>query len=165
MPRLVRSVRRAIILLSAVIAASLVGVASRGHLPGEGSIPVQVTTEAPSGSLCIAVPLSSGRVSWRMSSPESHGYSIDDEAEPSALRWPSGSTEPVDAVYRTSWGCRRALKIPDSCAASIGSGDTYECCCNGLLSLLGYNCTLIDPSQDPYFSDCPLQEPPTPNDK
>lgn len=134
------------------------------ELSGGFAIPQNMSSnEGIEKGLCfesIFSALGAGQVKWGFRNPSNSGYSIDDEDAPSRLQWAANGTEDVDAIYRTSWGCTRALKVPDSCVAYVPSANgSISCCCNGILYLIGtrFRCQWINPSQDAYFADCPLR--------
>lgn len=68
---------------------------------------------------CYANPFPPGVVNWKMPDPVASGFSIKPEYVSNALACPSPPRNGVDGVYRVSWGCGNALKIPDNCEADL----------------------------------------------
>lgn len=111
--------------------------------------------------LCVRVPWGPGVVKWSFSTPKTYGYSVAPESS-NKLIWARDSSQNVDAIYKKSWGCGTALKIPDSCTVTVvSSNGSFNTCCNGAMMLLGHTVRWIktmDSSVDgKYFPDCPLQ--------
>jgi hypothetical protein len=102
---------------------------------------------------CYSNPLPPGVVVWKVLDPVASGFSIKPETVSNALACPSPPKDAVDGVYRTSWGCGTALKIPDNCEATLWEHEGL-CCCGDLM-LLGYMCAYIDPSDNAAYPDWP----------
>jgi hypothetical protein len=117
------------------------------------------TLHQPLG-VCIRTPLGPGKVKWGMANPRAAGYSVAPESRP-ALIWAVAPEQSIDAVYRSSWGCGSAFKVPDHCTATVGANGSLSCCCNAAASLVFGTCRWVntmDNSVDGrYFADCPLR--------
>lgn len=107
--------------------------------------------------LCVRVPWGPGKAKWQSSSPGNGGqsFSYSRESDPT-MEWATAPDDNIDAIYRTSWGCSKALKVPDSCTATVSTSASISTCCNAAMMALGYSATWINPSTDAYFPDCPL---------
>lgn len=103
-------------------------------------------------SICWSNPLPPGVVEWRTPDPRADGFSVKLESYSNVLHCPQLPKQGVDGVYKNSWGCNKALKIPDNCQANLYS--SHGSCCCGSLTPLGYVCTWIDPRQFPDWPNC-----------
>lgn len=112
-------------------------------------------TSAVAG-LCIRVAWGPGKVKYNGFGPWDAGqrYSYKPESSNSLVRG-SGSEDNVDAVYRYSWGCGTALKVPDSCTLTINSNGSRSTCCNAAMAALGHTVKWVNPSSH-GFPYCPL---------
>ena len=83
------------------------------------------------------------------------GYSFKPETGSTLAPVVLQFTPLVDGLYRTSWGCNKALKIPDNTVAEVGP--VSAACCQGLIAwALDRRCVFIDPSQLGDWPNCPL---------
>lgn len=107
--------------------------------------------------LCLRVAWGPGRVNWGMSNPSGVGFSIKPESSDSLVR-ASGSGQDCDGIYRNSWGCGTAFKVPDSCTATVTSSGSISCCCNAVAAALGHTCQWVSPGSDDEsnWPRCPL---------
>lgn len=74
-------------------------------------------------------PWGGGDVYWQISGAYYAGYTVLPE-DAGYLAFPGGfgSSQEVDALYNRSWGCYKALKIPDDCIAVVyGSTINWSC--------------------------------------
>lgn len=108
---------------------------------------------AEADGLCIRSPIGPGWVNWTMSNPASWGYSVKPESSGS-LVWARSPGQDLDALYNRAWGCGVALKVADSCTATVGSG-YIECCCNAAAAEFGHICQWV-PTASHGFPSCPL---------
>ena len=115
-----------------------------------------LSVAAPTLGLCIRTPLGPGKVKYNGFSPWAVGkrYSYKPENS-SSLRRGSGSSDDVDAVYRYSWGCGTALKVPNSCTLTINNSGSLSSCCNAAMAALGHTVKWVNPSSH-GFPRCPL---------
>lgn len=104
--------------------------------------------------LCVRQAWGPGWVNWHFSNPAGAGYSVKPECCTS-LVWASGSGQDCDGIYRRSWGCGTALKVPDSCTADVYGDGSISCCCNATLAALGYVCQWVNPGGIGW-PNCPL---------
>jgi hypothetical protein len=93
---------------------------------------------------CIRVPWGPGLAIWTISPPSAFGWSVKPE-DSLALVPGSPPSQPIDAIYNSSWGCGVAIKVPDSCTATIGPSPVVECCCNHLAAQFGHYFQWKDP--------------------
>ncbi len=122
---------------------------------------------APSGTCFRPVWITQGDVYWIFpgaphpaNSP--HYYSALPEDGP-PLEWAQPLVQQIDAIYRRSWGCGIALKVPGNCTAEIepASGSV---CCNVFWKLAGYLPLFVatpqwvqtGPGSASNFPACPL---------
>lgn len=70
-----------------------------------------------------------------------------------ALNWPVQGDFAIDAIYRQSWGCTQALKVPNNCTAIVSTTASISYCCSFPSAPTP---TWINPTADMYFPDCPL---------
>lgn len=113
-------------------------------------------TPAERAGLCIRVAWGPGKVKYNGFSPWAVGkrYSYKPESSSSLVRG-SGSEDNVDAVYRYSWGCGTALKVPDSCTLTIYNDGSLGTCCNAAMAALGHTVKWVNPVSH-GFPRCPL---------
>ena len=106
--------------------------------------------------LCIRTPFGPGKVKWTWDSPAAYPwrYSIKPECC-SNLRWASAPADDIDAIYRRSWGCGTALKVPNSCTLTWNSNGSWSSCCNAAAWVAGHRPQWVNPSQH-GFPYCPL---------
>jgi hypothetical protein len=108
---------------------------------------------------CLLNTKLSGSVEFIESSP-TQGWSIKPESGgPGSLFRPTQSiVNLVDGLYRSSWGCGIALKIPNNVVARVFAVDAS--CCQGLLAAaFGVTCTWVNPltpPESPTWPVCPL---------
>jgi hypothetical protein len=108
------------------------------------------------GGACIRTPFGPGWVNWGMANPSGSGFSVKPESSWSLI-WATAPSQNCDGVYRRSWGCNSALKVPDSCTANVASNGSVSCCCNAALAALGYVCQWVNPSSPAIgWPACPL---------
>lgn len=109
----------------------------------------------PTG-LCLTYALPTGKVEFQgVTNPQAEGYSVKPETS-SALVWAQGpSIIGIDGLYRHSWHCGIALKVPDNIVATV-FGDSASCCKGYLAALAFKKCTWIDPRTLSDWPDCPL---------
>jgi len=70
----------------------------------------------------------------------------------STLNWAGQGDFAIDALYNQYWGCTQAIKVPNNCTYTVdASNNRYYCC-----GFPYYSPSIINPSTDPYFPDCPL---------
>ena len=130
------------------------GTLTDGHpqMKGESS------SNATEG-ICIRPIWGPGYVEWAMSDPAGAGYSVKPE-EGNDLVWGQAPSQAIDGVYRQSWGCCTALKVPDSCTVTIYEDGSIYWCCNATAYYLGYRVTWVNPcdnnSPEGGWPDCPL---------
>jgi hypothetical protein len=88
------------------------------------------------------------------SSPGPFGqrYSYCTESAPPALNWPVQGDFAIDALYNQYWGCTQAIKVPNCCTYTVDASNNRSYCCG----FPYYQPSIINPSTDPYFPDCPL---------
>jgi hypothetical protein len=106
--------------------------------------------------LCIRTPFGPGKVNYNGFSPWAVGkrYSYKPESSGTLSRG-SGTSDNVDAVYRYSWGCGTALKVPDSCTLTINNDGSLNTCCNAAMAALGHTVKWVNPTSH-GFPRCPL---------
>lgn len=106
--------------------------------------------------LCIRTPFGPGKVNYSGFGPWDVGkrYSYKPESS-SALKRGSGSSDELDALYRYSWGCGTALKIPDSCTSTVSNNGSINSCCNAAAAALGHTPKWVNPTSH-GFPRCPL---------
>ena len=112
-------------------------------------------TDPPFGANnCLSNLKVFGSVEFVGVSPPS-GFSVKPEFS-SILSVPATSiVNLVDGLYRSSWGCGVALKIPDNVVARVFSVDAS--CCRGLVAVAaGVTCTWLDVTTLRDWPDCPL---------
>lgn len=102
--------------------------------------------------LCVRVPWGPGWANWHFT-PTS-GFSVKPECCTN-LVWASGSGQACDGVYRNTWGCGVAIKVPDSCTGEFYTNNTYSCCCNATMAALGHVCQQVNPGSIGWVN-CPL---------
>ncbi len=112
--------------------------------------------EEAADGLCIRTPFGPGKVNYNGFSPWAVGkrYSYKPESS-SALKKGSGSSDELDALYRYSWGCGTALKVPDSCTATVYNNGSIGSCCNAAAAALGHTLKWVNPSSH-GFPRCPI---------
>jgi len=116
--------------------------------------------QAATASVCIRpfTLYGPGIVKWQMNNPgrSRWGYSFLPEGLPN-LKWASPPSNNIDGLYNKSWGCRTALKVPNTCTVSF-NGSSYSACCNNLGLLLGYKVEWVTPGQgyESGWPTCPL---------
>ncbi len=117
---------------------------------GEEGMPVNTD------GLCIRAAWGPGKVKYDGFSPWAVGkrYSYKPESS-NTLKKGSGSSDEVDAVYRYSWGCGTALKVPDSCTLTIKNNGNLETCCNAAMMALGHKVKWVNPTSH-GFPRCPI---------
>ncbi len=113
------------------------------------------TGEGASEDLCVRVAWGPGKVKWDFSNPSGAGYSVKPESS-SNITAACCSSQDVDGVYRSSWGCCNALKIPDSCTVTFYSNGSYSYCCNAAMMQLGHVVQWINPCSLNDWPNCPL---------
>ncbi|HYO98493.1 MAG TPA: hypothetical protein VER33_28515 [Polyangiaceae bacterium] len=121
-----------------------------------GTGPDAAGTTPKQSSVCARSPFGPGWVNWGMSNPWGAGFSVKPETSWSLIAaTPPGQA--CDGVYRRSWGCNVALKVPDSCTASVSSTGSVSCCCNATAAALGHVCKWVNPTaRDIGWPACPL---------
>lgn len=107
--------------------------------------------------VCVRVPWGPGKVEWSHSFPGVGGqyFSVAPESN-STLFWAVAPGQNIDAIYNRFWGCGTALKIPDSCTATVTTGGQITTCCNAAMAAFGHVPVWVNTYADPYFVDCPL---------
>jgi hypothetical protein len=87
------------------------------------------------------------------SSPGPYGqrYSYCPESTPT-LNWAAQGDFGIDALYNQYWGCTQAIKVPNNCTYTVDASNNRSYCCGFPF----YQPSIINPSTDPYFPDCPL---------
>lgn len=144
----------------AVIDESKLSVASEDAVVGKVFLEAgelkKESNIVPNG-LCIRTPLGPGQVNWKISNPKASGYSYKPETS-NPLVWASLPSNSIDGIYNKYWGCRTALKVPDSCTVDWYAG-YYSYCCNAVLAALGYVPTWVTPGSgaEKDWPTCPLQ--------
>jgi hypothetical protein len=119
--------------------------------------------------VCIRTPLKPGKVFWDFPRPREDGkYSILPEGSSCpdcSLQWAAGSQQDVDGIYRCSWGCGKAFKVPDSCDLHVTNKNfSYWYCCNAAAWAAGKKLKWVntrgsDPkNKEKDWPDCPLCE-------
>lgn len=113
-------------------------------------------TATEQAGLCIRVAWGPGKVNYSGFSPWAVGkrYSYKPESSYNLVRG-SGTSDNVDAVYRYSWGCGTAMKIPDSCTVTFYNDGSYSICCNAAMMALGHKVAWVNPTSH-GFPRCPL---------
>ena len=108
-------------------------------------------------SVCLRVPWGPGKVEWQGPSPGAGGqfFSVAPESTP-PLVWAAAPQQNIDAIYNRFWGCGVALKIPDSCTATVTTNGEISACCNDLAAAAGHIPVWVNTYTDAYFVDCPL---------
>lgn len=118
------------------------------------SLTGEPTGQAQAADICIRSPFGPGWVNWNMYNPSGAGYSVKPEGSFS-LSWASAPGQDADGIYNHWWRCGTALKIPDSCTATVGGGGHISCCCNAALAAAGYVCQWVNPGLIGW-PGCPL---------
>jgi len=107
--------------------------------------------------VCARVPWGPGKVKWSSNNPGDGGQNFSIAPENTNwLVWASGASQSVDAIYRKSWGCGWAYKIPDSCTATVSSGGGISTCCNAAAAALGHVPKMVNTYNSSYWPNCPL---------
>ncbi|MRG96077.1 hypothetical protein [Polyangium spumosum] len=104
--------------------------------------------------LCIREAWGPGKVKWSFSNPSGSGYSSKPESS-NNLVWAAAPEQATDGIYRRSWGCGNAYKIPDSCTATVNSSGSISYCCNLAMQQLGHVCQWVNPGAIGW-PNCPL---------
>lgn len=118
------------------------------------SIHPNADAENLAAGLCIRTPFGPGKVKWTWSTPWSSGYSVKPESSGSLVR-ASAPDDSIDAIYRRSWGCGTALKVPNSCTLTWNSNGSWSSCCNAAAAALGHVPQWVNP-RNHGFPNCPL---------
>jgi hypothetical protein len=106
--------------------------------------------------ICVRAAWGPGWVNWAMSNPSGSGFSVKPESTWN-LVWASAPGQNCDGIYRQSWGCGSALKVPDSCTADVTTGGSVSCCCNAAMAALGHVCQWVNPGASNIgWPNCPL---------
>jgi hypothetical protein len=69
-----------------------------------------------------------------------------------ALFWAIHGELATDGIYRASWGCGTALKIPNNCTVVVSSTASLSYCCQ----FPYFTPTWVNTYSDSYWPDCPL---------
>lgn len=115
--------------------------------------------------LCIRAFTGPGKVFWDFTNktPRSAGFSVKPESSV-LLVWGAAPSQDVDGIYKVSWGCCKAFKIPDSCDVHYtSSGGSWQGCCNAAaLKIAKKKPAWVDPCKNDKpekdWVDCPLCE-------
>lgn len=107
-------------------------------------------------AICARVAWGPGKVEWASSNPAGAGFSVKPESQ-WALIWAAAPSQDIDGIYRRSWGCNTALKVADSCTASVTTGGSITCCCNAAMEAFGHTCSWVAPASPSIgWPGCPL---------
>ncbi|MFA5854020.1 MAG: hypothetical protein WC866_02940 [Patescibacteria group bacterium] len=68
------------------------------------------------------------------------------------LFWALNGELTADGIYRSSWGCGTALKIPNNCSVYVKQDASLQNCCG----FPWFQPSWINTYSDSYFPDCPL---------
>lgn len=96
-----------------------------------------------------------GLVYWQMSDPKGAGFSYLPEND-NKLWWATPFANIVDGVYRKSWGCKIAVKVPSYCTAYVYN-DRISGLCNPLYVIAGTIRWVYPPKVgNGVWPECPL---------
>lgn len=137
----------------AIVDDTTIMAGTKSFLPAPGEVATEPASATIPLDLCIRVPWGPGRVEWGFSSPSNAGYSVKPESAFNLI-WAQAPGQDIDGIYKHSWGCGTALKVPDNCTATVQSNGSISCCCNALTSVK-YVCSWVNPGSI-GFPTCPL---------
>ncbi len=121
----------------------------------DDNIPGFDKESAETTDVCIRSPFGPGIVNWNIADPSGPGWKYSVKPENSTpLIWAAAPSQAIDGVYRSSWGCGYALKVPDSCTLTINDGSASSCC-NAAMAQLGYVVEWVNPGSIGWVN-CPL---------
>ena len=121
--------------------------------------PPSIWATAPLGYLfekefCVTLVFPYGAIEM-VSGSVIPGYSFKPEFSINvALPVVSTVTYPVDGLYRDSWGCGKALKIPNNSSAEVALVSAG--CCQGVIAFISsQRCKFINPTNLSDWANCP----------
>ena len=82
-----------------------------------------------------------GEAHWKMNEPRWSGYGYIKEANDNRVFRPAGNAtvkRDVDAFCRDNWAAHSAIKVPDSCTATINADHGRSYCCNAAMKAAGH---------------------------
>jgi hypothetical protein len=99
--------------------------------------------------LCVRSPLGPGRVNWHWSSSNpwaTGGWAYKPETLRVVYRADDRVNDSIDGLYRRSWGCGTAYKVPDSCTVDVYQNNTWSYCCNAAAWAAGHRVGFVNSS-------------------
>ncbi len=100
-------------------------------------------------SVCIRTPFGPGLVNWNWSSSNpwaTGGSAYKPESLSVVYRADDLARDAIDGLYRRSWGCGVAYKVPDSCTVNVNQNNTWSYCCNAAAWAAGHRVGFVSPS-------------------
>lgn len=102
--------------------------------------------------VCVRTPTKPGWVNWHGYTSASNPWASEGWAyKPESINWVVYRADDLvrdatDGLYRRSWGCGVAYKIPDSCTVDVSKGNGWTYCCNAAAWIAGYRVGFVNPS-------------------
>jgi hypothetical protein len=110
----------------------------------------KIDQQRVTSGVCIRSPFGPGWVNWHWSSSNpwaTNGWAYKPETLNVVYRADDLAGDAIDGLYKISWGCGTAFKVPDSCTVDMYQGDsTIYYCCNAAAWAAGHRAEFVSSS-------------------